>query len=492
MSINKLTEQEQVRLKKLELLHKKNIQPYSETQYENDQWKNIVSEFSAISKEELEQRNHNINLSGRIVAMRGPFIIINSFFDKIQLYYDKKLLEIQENKDLYELLDLGDIIQVRGVVFKTKTGELSLKVHTLQLLTKALKPLPDKFHGISDIDEKYRKRYLDLISNPETKQVFLTRTKIISLIRQFLDNLNYMEVSTPILQSLLTGASARPFTTFYNSLHSDFYLRIATELPLKKLLVGGLDRVYEIGKIFRNEGVDTTHNPEFTSIEFYEAYANLEIMMERTEAIFKYLVDKLNIPNKKVVFGEYEIDFNLPFNKFNLVDKTSEILGVDLKQQSFEQLKTLAEKHKIKIEKFYQSGHIINALFEEFVEPTLIQPTFVYGHPIEISPLAKKDPKDPRFTQRAELFIAKKEFANMFNELNDPEDQLQRFENQIKEKDLGNDEANEIDYDFVDSLKYGMPPAGGCGIGIDRLVMLLTSKTSIREVILFPQLKAKK
>ncbi|QJB71079.1 lysine--tRNA ligase [Mycoplasma sp. 1654_15] len=492
MSINKLTEQEQVRLKKLELLHEKNIQPYSETKYENDQWKNIVSEFSAISKEELEQRNHNINLSGRIVAMRGPFIIINSFFDKIQLYYDKKLLEIKENKDLYELLDLGDIIQVRGVVFKTKTGELSLKVHTLQLLTKALKPLPDKFHGISDIDEKYRKRYLDLISNPETKQVFLTRTKIISLIRQFLDNLNYMEVSTPILQSLLTGASARPFTTFYNSLHSDFYLRIATELPLKKLLVGGLDRVYEIGKIFRNEGVDTTHNPEFTSIEFYEAYANLEIMMERTEAIFKYLVDKLNIPNKKVVFGEYEIDFNLPFNKFNLVDKTSEILGVDLKQQSFEQLKTLAEKHKIKIEKFYQSGHIINALFEEFVEPTLIQPTFVYGHPIEISPLAKKDPKDPRFTQRAELFIAKKEFANMFNELNDPEDQLQRFENQIKEKDLGNDEANEIDYDFVDSLKYGMPPAGGCGIGIDRLVMLLTSKTSIREVILFPQLKAKK
>lgn len=215
-------------------------------------------------------------------------------------------------------------------------------------------------------------------------------------------------------------------------------------------------------------------------------------MMERTEAIFKFLVDKLNIKNKKIVFGEYEIDFNLPFNKFDLVDKTSEILGINLKTQSFEQLKAIAQAHNIKIEKFYQSGHIINALFEEFVEPKLIQPTFVYGHPIEISPLAKKDEKDPRFTQRAELFIAKKEFANMFNELNDPEDQLQRFENQIKEKDLGNEEANEIDYDFVDSLKYGMPPAGGCGIGIDRLVMLLTSKTSIREVILFPQLKAKK
>lgn len=232
--------------------------------------------------------------------MRGPFIIINSYFDKIQLYYDKKLLQIEENKDLFELLDLGDIIQAQGVVFKTKTNELSLKVNKLQLLTKALKPLPDKFHGINDVDEKYRKRYLDLISNPETKQVFFTRTKIISLIRQFLDNLNYMEVTTPILQSLLTGASARPFTTFYNSLHANFYLRIATELPLKKLLVGGLDRVYEIGKIFRNEGVDTTHNPEFTSIEFYEAYANLETMMERTEAIFKFLVDKLNIKNKKL------------------------------------------------------------------------------------------------------------------------------------------------------------------------------------------------
>ncbi|AEC46177.1 lysine--tRNA ligase [Mesomycoplasma hyorhinis] len=492
MSINKLSEQELVRQKKVELLNKKNIPAYSETKLENTNWQEVVAEFNVFSKEELEQKSVIINVAGRIVAMRGPFIIINSYFDKIQLYYDKKLLQIEENKDLFELLDLGDIIQAQGVVFKTKTNELSLKVNKLQLLTKALKPLPDKFHGINDVDEKYRKRYLDLISNPETKQVFFTRTKIISLIRQFLDNLNYMEVTTPILQSLLTGASARPFTTFYNSLHANFYLRIATELPLKKLLVGGLDRVYEIGKIFRNEGVDTTHNPEFTSIEFYEAYANLETMMERTEAIFKFLVDKLNIKNKKIVFGEYEIDFNLPFNKFDLVDKTSEILGINLKTQSFEQLKAIAQAHNIKIEKFYQSGHIINALFEEFVEPKLIQPTFVYGHPIEISPLAKKDEKDPRFTQRAELFIAKKEFANMFNELNDPEDQLQRFENQIKEKDLGNEEANEIDYDFVDSLKYGMPPAGGCGIGIDRLVMLLTSKTSIREVILFPQLKAKK
>uniref|UniRef100_UPI001EED3E5F amino acid--tRNA ligase-related protein n=1 Tax=Mesomycoplasma hyorhinis TaxID=2100 RepID=UPI001EED3E5F len=299
MSINKLSEQELVRQKKVELLNKKNIPAYSETKLENTNWQEVVAEFDVFSKEELEQKSVNINVAGRIVAMRGPFIIINSYFDKIQLYYDKKLLQIEENKDLFELLDLGDIIQAQGVVFKTKTNELSLKVNKLQLLTKALKPLPDKFHGINDVDEKYRKRYLDLISNPETKQVFFTRTKIISLIRQFLDNLNYMEVTTPILQSLLTGASARPFTTFYNSLHANFYLRIATELPLKKLLVGGLDRVYEIGKIFRNEGVDTTHNPEFTSIEFYEAYANLETMMER-KTIFLFLMFNLSTKNLKI------------------------------------------------------------------------------------------------------------------------------------------------------------------------------------------------
>lgn len=315
----------------------------------------------------------------------------------------------------------------------------------------------------------------------------MLRTKIIKTIREYFDSLGYLEVDTPVLHPILGGAAAKPFITYYNALSKNFYLRIATELPLKKLLVAGLERVYEIGRIFRNEGVDTTHNPEFTSIEFYEAYSDVYGMMNRTEELFKFLCKKLNI--KKVKFNGKDIEFKFPFNRINMVDAVSEKIGLDVRNLSNEEAIKVAKKHGIKVEKYYTLGHIINDLFEKYIEETLIQPTFVYGHPIEISPLAVKDEKDPRFTHRAELFINTKEFANMFTELTDPIDQLERFEAQLSEKEAGNEEANEIDWDFVNALEYGMCPAGGCGIGIDRLVMLLTENDSIREVLLFPQLK---
>ncbi|MFV8477342.1 lysine--tRNA ligase [Mycoplasma sp. Z355B] len=485
--MEKYTEQEQIRRNKLDFYKENNIEAFAkadglkELTY-SDQ---IEAKYNALSKEELDEQAIPVAITGRILTMRGPFILLKDYHGKMQVYFNKK----EHSEELAKLVvsfDLGDIIYVEGLVMKTHTGQVTVKAQNIKLLTKSLKPLPDKYHGLADVEERYRHRYVDLIVNDESMKTFWTRTKIISEIRRYFDEQGYMEVETPFLHDYLSGASARPFTTHHNALDQEFVLRIATEIPLKKLLVGGVDKVYEIGRIFRNEGIDTTHNPEFTSIEFYEAYSNLEGMMQHTEKLFKRLAQKLG--KETVVNKGVEIDLTKPFARVDMVEAVSKATGVNFREISFEQAKEVASKYGIKVQKFHQLGHIINELFEELIEKTLIQPTFVYGHPIEISPLTAKG-SDPRFTERAELFINTKEYANMYTELSDPIDQLQRFQEQLEEKNNGNDEASDIDWDFVEALEYGMPPTGGCGIGIDRLTMLLAEKDSIRDVLLFPTMK---
>ncbi|MFV8483209.1 lysine--tRNA ligase [Mycoplasma sp. 1932B] len=485
--MEKYTEQEQIRRNKLDFYKENNIEAFAkadglkELTY-SDQ---IEAQYNALSKEELDEQAIPVAITGRILTMRGPFILLKDYHGKMQVYFNKK----EHSEELAKLVasfDLGDIIYVEGLVMKTHTGQVTVKAQNIKLLTKSLKPLPDKYHGLADVEERYRHRYVDLIVNDESMATFWTRTKIISEIRRYFDEQGYMEVETPFLHDYLSGASARPFTTHHNALDQEFVLRIATEIPLKKLLVGGVDKVYEIGRIFRNEGIDTTHNPEFTSIEFYEAYSNLEGMMQHTEKLFKRLAQKLG--KETVVNKGVEIDLTKPFARVDMVEAVSKATGVNFREISFEQAKEVANKYGIKVQKFHQLGHIINELFEELIEKTLIQPTFVYGHPIEISPLTAKG-SDTRFTERAELFINTKEYANMYTELSDPIDQLQRFQEQLEEKNNGNDEASDIDWDFVEALEYGMPPTGGCGIGIDRLTMLLAEKDSIRDVLLFPTMK---
>jgi lysyl-tRNA synthetase class 2 len=373
---------------------------------------------------------------------------------------------------------------------KTKTGEVTVKCLEYTHLVKALKPLPEKFHGLTDIEERYRRRYVDLIMNEESKRAAFLRPRIIRCIQNYMDGLGFTEVETPILTTLLTGASARPFITHHNTQDLDMYLRIALELPLKRLLVGGMEAVYEIGRVFRNEGMDPKHNPEFTLMEAYLAYSDLEGMMDMTENMFQTIAK--NVFDKTTfTFGGYEINLEGPWRRVSMTDAIKEQTGIDFKQDmTVEEALKLADEHHIEVQDHEKSiGHIINLFFEKYVEETLIQPTFLYGHPIEISPLTKKNPEDPRFVDRFELFIAGKEFANAYTELNDPIDQLERFEAQLAERDLGNDEANDIDMDFVEALEYGMPPAGGIGYGIDRLCMLFLEQESIRDVLLFPTMK---
>lgn len=483
----KFTELEIVRREKLNKLKEMGINPFSKKVDFTHSSKKLNEEFNNFTKEDLETKKIKVSSIGRIWALRIPFVELKDSFGHIQGYISKDNAKLVS---IIEQLDMGDIVRFEGTVMKTKTGELAIRVETIDVNTKSLKPLPNKWEGLKDIEERYRRRYVDLLINEEAKQIFWTRTKAVSAIREYFDNLGYMEADTPILHGILGGAAAKPFTTHFNALHQDFYLRIATEIPLKKLLVGGIDRVYEIGRIFRNEGIDTTHNPEFTSIEFYEAYSNLDGMIKRTEEVFAFVAKKVG--KEKIIYNGKEISLKAPFARINMVDAVNKASGYDFRNMSLDEAKKIAtEKYKVKVESYFGIGHIINELFEILIEETLIQPTFVTGHPIEISPLAAVNEQDPRFTDRAELFIDGREYANMFTELNDPIDQLGRFEDQLKEREAGNDEANEIDMDFVEALEYGMPPAGGCGIGIDRLVMLLTEKESIREVLLFPHLKEK-
>lgn len=492
MEERQFSEQELVRREKLDFLRERGIDPFGQRFDVTHFSKQIKEEFAGKTHEELEEMAVPVKIAGRIMTKRRKgkvcFMHIQDRDGQIQIYVRKDVI----GEDEYEVLiksDIGDIVGIEGTVFVTNTGELSVKVAKFIHLTKALRPLPEKYHGLSDVEERYRRRYVDLIMNEESRKIAFARPKIIRSIQNFLDSQGYVEVETPVLNPILGGAAARPFTTHHNALDMNFYLRIATELSLKRLIVGGMDAVYEIGRLFRNEGMDRTHNPEFTTIEVYKAFSDLEGMMDLTEGI---------ISNAAMsVCGTYDLEYKgnkislAPgFKRISMTDAIKEQTGIDFaSDMTFEEAKALAEERHIEVENHFGYGHIINAFFEEYVEETIVEPTFVYGHPIEISPLAKKNLEDPRFTQRFELFICGNEYANAFTELNDPIDQYERFSNQLKEKELGNDEANEMDLDYVEALEYGLPPTGGMGMGIDRLVMLLTGQESIQEVILFPQMK---
>lgn len=489
-----LTEQEIVRRNKMEELRQKGINPFGKRYDVTSNSQEIKEKYDKYTKEELHEQEIPVKIAGRIMTKRGKgkagFMHIQDKYGQIQIYVRQDVVG-EEEYELFDKADLGDIVGIEGLVFRTNMGELSVKATHYTHLVKALRPLPDKFHGLIDVEERFRRRYVDLIVNEEARKVAFTRPKIIRSIQHYLDNLGYTEVETPVLQATLGGANARPFTTHHNTLDMPFYLRIATELPLKRLLVGGMDAVYEIGRLFRNEGMDRNHNPEFTTIEVYKAYSDLEGMMDLTEGIIGNVAKEV-LGTYDLKWKGHDISLKPKFKRLHMVDAIKQQTGIDFfKNMTFEEAKKLAEEHDIFVEDHFAYGHIVNAFFEKYVEDTIVEPTFIYGHPVEISPLARKDEQDERFTQRFELFICGSEYANAFTELNDPIDQYERFENQLKEKALGNDEANEMDIDYVEALEYGMPPAGGMGMGIDRLVMLITGSENIREVILFPHMKNK-
>lgn len=492
MEEKELTEQEAVRRSKLEKYTELGVDPFGHKFVRSHSSEDVKKQYKDKTEEELLENSEEVTLAGRIRFIRkmgkASFFNIQDREGLMQCYIKMDNVG-EESYALFKLADIGDIVGVRGTVMKTRTGELTIRVDQYTHLVKALRPLPEKFHGLTDVEERYRRRYVDLIMNDDSRKVAITRPRIIRGIQNYLDSQGYIEAETSILQPILGGANARPFITHHNTLNKDYYLRIATELSLKRLLVGGLEKVYEIGRLFRNEGMDTTHNPEFTTVEAYLAYGNLDDMMQLTEGLFRYLATEV-IGKTTIEWLGQTIELAPEFKKASMVELIKEQIGVDFKEvKTDEEALALAKKYDVEVQKHFTYGHVINAFFEKYVEETLIQPTFVTGHPIDISPLAKKDPADPRFTQRFEIYICRKEMANAFTELNDPIDQLERFQNQLKEKALGNDEASEIDDDFVEALEYGMPPAGGIGIGIDRLVMFLTSTDSIRDVILFPTMK---
>ncbi|WEV54239.1 lysine--tRNA ligase [Leuconostocaceae bacterium ESL0723] len=451
----------------------------------------LHKEYDGVSNDDLQKDPKEVVIAGRMVAKRGAgkviFADIRDVSGKIQIYARRD--DLGDNYPIIKRADLGDFLGIKGVMMKTDAGELTILVTHLTHLTKALRPMPDKFHGISDVETRYRKRYLDLIANEDSFHKFQERSHIIAAIRQYMDAHHFLEVETPILQTQAGGAAARPFVTHHNALDIDMYMRIATELYLKRLVVGGMERVYEIGRIFRNEGMDPKHNPEFTSLESYAAYWDFTDVMDETEGIFRAAA-KVVAPDLKITYQGTEIDLSKPFARAHMVDLIKDRTGVDFwPEMTVEEAQQLADEHQVPYEKYWKVGHIINAFYDKYVEDTLIQPTFVYGHPVEVSPLAKKNADDPRFTDRFELFIKGAEYANAFTELNDPIDQRARFEAQAAERDNGNDEAENIDEDFLEALEYGMPPTGGLGIGIDRLVMLLTDSDTIRDVVLFPTMR---
>lgn len=487
-----LNDQFQVRRDKMNKMREEGIDPFGERYDRSHQSAQIIAEYDEFSKEDLEGKAAQVTIAGRMMTKRGKgkagFAHLQDLEGQIQIYVRKDSVG-EEAYELFKSSDLGDIIGVTGTVFKTNVGELSIKATSFEVLTKALRPLPDKYHGLKDVEQRYRQRYLDLIVNPESKQTFIMRSKIIQSMRRYLDSKGYLEVETPTMHSIPGGASARPFITHHNALDMPLYMRIAIELHLKRLIVGGLEKVYEIGRVFRNEGVSTRHNPEFTMIELYEAYADYKDIMNLTENLIAHIAQEV-LGTTTIQYGEDEIDLKPEWKRLHMVEAVKEATGVDFWQEmSVEEAKQHAADHGVEITKNMTVGHIINEFFEQKVEETLVQPTFIYGHPVEISPLAKKNPEDPRFTDRFELFIVRREHANAFTELNDPIDQRERFEAQLKEREEGNDEAHLMDDDFVEALEYGMPPTGGLGIGIDRLIMLLTNSPSIRDVLLFPQMR---
>ena len=490
--IEELNDQQLIRREKMIALAEQGIDPFGKRFERTADSAQLKEKYSDKTKEELHELAETATIAGRLMTKRGKgkvgFAHIQDREGQIQIYVRKDTVG-EENYQIFKKADIGDFLGIEGEVMRTDMGELSIKATHITHLSKALRPLPEKFHGLTDVETIYRKRYLDLISNRESFERFVTRSRIVSEIRRYLDNQGFLEVETPVLHNEAGGAAARPFITHHNAQNIDMVLRIATELHLKRLIVGGMERVYEMGRIFRNEGMDATHNPEFTTIEAYQAYADFEDIMDLTEGIIqsaaKAVTDAESVP-----YQGTEIFIGRKFARKHMLEAIKEQTGIDFwKEMTLEEATALAKEHHVTVEKHFTVGHIINAFFEDFVEDTLIQPTFIYGHPVEVSPLAKKNADDPRFTDRFELFIVGREFANAFTELNDPIDQLSRFEAQAQAKELGDDEATGIDYDYVEALEYGMPPTGGLGIGIDRLIMLLTDVTSIRDVLLFPTMK---
>lgn len=489
-----LNDQQQRRREKLQNYKDLGVDPYGHSFDVDSNSVDLKTKYDVLEPEQVDESG-KVKIAGRIVLLRkmgkASFFTLQDKVGKIQVYIRQDIVG-EENYALFKLADLGDICGIDGVMMKTKTGEVTIRATKYTHLVKALRPLPDKFHGLSDPEEKRRRRYVDLIVDDDSRRIAFLRPKIVRGIQTYMDSLGYTEVETSVLQPILGGANARPFVTHHNSLDQDFYLRIATELSLKRLLVGGMDRVYEIGKMFRNEGIDTTHNPEFTTMEAYQAYGDLSSMAKLTEDMFHYIADKV-MGKQNFKWLGYDIDLSKPFKHVTMTKAIKDKIGVD-----FDKIKTLdeaikvAKKYDVPIQEHFLWGHILNAFFEKFCEEDLVQPTFVYGHPLDISPLAKKDSKDERYTQRFEFYISTHEMCNAFTELNDPLDQRARFEEQLEEKKKGNDEASEVDEDYVEALEYGMPPAGGIGFGIDRLVMFFTESDSIRDVLLFPTMKRNK
>lgn len=475
-----------IRRQKLKVLQEDGRDPFKIVKYDVD------TKTIDITNKYEDFEGKDVSIAGRIITKRimgkASFCDILDGYGRVQVYLRKNDL----GEDIYEefkKFDIGDIAGIKGQVFKTQKGEISIKAKSIVMLTKSLQILPEKFHGLKDQDLKYRQRYVDLIINQDVRSTFIKRSLIIKSIRKFLDNREYMEVETPVLQTITGGAAAKPFGTYHNSLNLDMYMRISLEPYLKRLIVGGFERVYEIGRVFRNEGISTKHNPEFTLLELYEAYTDYHGMMDLTQDLIKAVVQDVN-GSLILEYGEYKIDLSNSFERITMVNAVKKYANVDFdKITTLDEARKIADNHHIKYENHYGKGDILNLFFEEYVEDKLVQPTFILDHPVEISPLTKRKPNDPNYTERFELFILGKEFANAYSELNDPIDQRIRFEHQEQLRAAGDDEANPIDEDFILSLEYGMPPTGGLGIGIDRLVMFITNAKSIRDVILFPTMK---
>jgi lysyl-tRNA synthetase class 2 len=477
----------QVRHTKLKELQDNGKNPFELTKF-------TVTQHSETIKEKFDElEGREVSIGGRIMSKRvmgkASFCNVQDLEGNIQSYVARDSLGEEAYKE-FKKMDIGDIVGLTGEVFKTKTGEISIHASSIILLSKSLQILPEKFHGLTDTDARYRQRYVDLIMNKEVKNTFIKRSQIISSIRRYLDGQGFMEVETPVLVPNAGGAAARPFDTHYNALDEDVHLRISLELYLKRLIVGGLERVYEIGRVFRNEGLSVRHNPEFTLLELYQAYTDYEGMMELSENLYRHVAQEV-LGTTVITYGGVSIDLGKPFARYTMMEAVEKFAGIDFSEiKTEEEAKALADKHKVHYEARHKKGDILNLLFEEFVEEQLVQPTFITDHPVEVSPLAKRKPENPEYTERFELFITKREMANAFSELNDPIDQRGRFEAQEELKRLGDEEANSVDEDFLNALSHGMPPTGGIGIGIDRMIMLLTDSAAIRDVLLFPTMKS--
>ena len=481
-----LGEQQRIRQEKLKALQEEGKDPFVITKYDQTHHSaDVKADFEALE-------GKTVRVAGRMMSKRvmgkASFCNIQDLKGNIQSYVARDSIGEEEYKG-FKKLDIGDIIGIEGEVFKTKTGEISIHATAVTLLSKSLQILPEKFHGLTNTDMRYRQRYIDLIMNQESKQTLINRSKIISAVRKYLDGEGFMEVETPMLVYNAGGAAARPFETHFNALDTDIKLRISLELYLKRLIVGGMERVYEIGRVFRNEGLDTRHNPEFTLMELYQAYTDYHGMMDLTENLYRYVAQEV-LGTTKIVFNGIEMDLGKPFERITMLDAVKKYSGVDFNEiHSTEEAHAVAKEHHVEFEKHHKKGDILNLFFEEFVEDHLIQPTFVMDHPIEISPLTKKKPEDPNYVERFEFFMNGWEMANAYSELNDPIDQRERFKAQEELLALGDEEANTTDEDFLYALELGMPPTGGIGFGIDRMTMLLTDSQAIRDVILFPTMK---